>query len=80
MLKKGAENLSLEIKIRKTQARKFSKQKREGEYLCHSTWRTTPVFYKEMNILVSDTTTSKDIVKVVKCFITVITPPKLSGT
>lgn len=33
-----------------------------------------------MNILFSDTTTSKDNVKVVKCLITVITPPKLSGT
>lgn len=59
---------------------KCSKQKREGEYLCHSTWRETSKFYKEMNILFSDTTTSKDNVKVVKRFITVITPPKLSGT
>jgi len=74
------ENLRLELKIRKMQVSKFSKQKREGEYLCHSTWRATLRFYKEMNILFSDTATSKDNVKVVKCFFTVITTPKLSGT
>lgn len=72
--------MSLEISIRKMQVWKFSKQKREGKCLCHGAWRATPGFYKEINILFSDTTTSKDNVKVVKCFITAITPPKLSAT
>lgn len=52
----------------------------EDEYLCHSLWRATSRFHKEINILLSDTTTIKGIVKVIKYFIRVITPPKLSIT